>query len=79
MEPCSDPLPIQQPPKTPYPSISYPGPDDDPNTACYKLGYDVGFNKAIDNAMAAVENFAYVAGIKDKQMIISAINALRRK
>jgi hypothetical protein len=53
--------------------------DDSPNVACYKLGYGVGFNKAIDNAMATVENFAYVAGIKDKQMIISAINALGRK
>jgi hypothetical protein len=42
---CSDPLPVQQS------SVGYPGPDDDPNVACYKLGYDVGFNKALDVAI----------------------------
>jgi hypothetical protein len=33
------------------PTIAYPGPDDDPQVACYKLGYDVGFNKALDVAI----------------------------
>ncbi len=58
-EPCSDPLPVQQPPNTPYPTIGYPGPDDDPNVACYRLGYDVGFNigfaDAIQQCREAVE------------------------
>jgi len=48
-EPCSDPLPVQQPPSTPYPKPTMTD-DDSPNVECYRLGYDVGCKKGA-NAM----------------------------
>ena len=78
-EPCSDPLPVQQPPDTPYPkpTINYDG--DSTNVACYKLGYNVGFNMGLDRAIKQVKHFAYVSGLTDEEMLIAAITACKVK
>ncbi len=53
--------------------------DDSPNVACYRLGYDVGFNIGAETQLTIIKklvsDWAYVSGLTDKELLLSAISA----